>query len=121
MAQIKKDQDEMWSTVWTLQQQQRSSLNHPQKPCQVSPKIPGLFSGKPNECEEFIAQVKAYISQQVYSSPADELKVCLVAALLRGPPMDWYISLQSRGSPLLRDFPCFLEALEYMFGEVHWS
>ncbi|XP_068393965.1 retrotransposon-like protein 1 [Eschrichtius robustus] len=77
--------------------------------------IPGKFSGDRREYHEFIVLCQLILQSYPRTFYDDRLRVGYVICHLSGLALEWAKDLVGRESPLIDDFPAFLEAMSDMF------
>ncbi|XP_057589242.1 retrotransposon-like protein 1 [Hippopotamus amphibius kiboko] len=77
--------------------------------------IPGKFSGDRREYLEFIALCQLTLQSYPRMFYNDRLRVGYVICHLSGLALEWAKDLMEKESPLIDDFPAFLEAMSDMF------
>ncbi|XP_007111245.2 retrotransposon-like protein 1 [Physeter macrocephalus] len=77
--------------------------------------IPGKFSGDRREYHEFVALCQLILQSYPRMLYSDRLRVGYVICHLSGLALEWAKDLVERESPLIDDFPAFLEAMSDTF------
>nr|AFJ03903.1 retrotransposon-like protein 1 [Sus scrofa] len=77
--------------------------------------IPATFSGDRREYHEFIVLCQLILQSYPGMYYSDRLRVGYVMCHLSGMALEWAKDLMEKNSPLVSDFPAFLEAMSDMF------
>ncbi|XP_043412973.1 retrotransposon-like protein 1 [Prionailurus bengalensis] len=77
--------------------------------------VPSRFSGDRREYHEFIVLCQLILQSYPRMFCNDRLRVGYVICHLSGMALEWATALVQEGSPLIDDFPAFLEAMSGMF------
>lgn len=85
----------------------------------VKPSKPDRFTGQRSKLEDFITQVRLYISLQPHKFHSDQTKVSFTASFLRDKALQWFQPhLEEKPQPpWLSDFELFVEQLRTNFGD----
>lgn len=79
--------------------------------------LPERYDGTRSKLRSFINQVKLVFELQPRKYPTDRIKVGFVGTLLTGVAAAWFCPLFETNSPLLDDFPLFVEELRQTFSD----
>ncbi|EFB14202.1 hypothetical protein PANDA_005813, partial [Ailuropoda melanoleuca] len=77
--------------------------------------VPSKFSGDRREYHEFIVLCQLILQSYPRMFYNDRLRVGYVMCHLSGMALEWARALVNEDSPLMDDFPAFLEAMSGMF------
>lgn len=77
--------------------------------------VPTCFSGDRREYHEFIVLCQLILQSYPRMYCNDRLRVRYVIYHLSGMALEWATTLMQEGSPLMDDFPAFLEAMSNVF------
>uniref|UniRef100_A0A8C3W0X8 Retrotransposon Gag like 1 n=1 Tax=Catagonus wagneri TaxID=51154 RepID=A0A8C3W0X8_9CETA len=77
--------------------------------------VPAKFSGDRREYHEFIVLCQLTLQSYPRMQYSDRLRVAYVICHLSGMALEWATDLMEKNSPLINDFPAFLEAMSDMF------
>ncbi|KAM7154709.1 retrotransposon-like protein 1 [Molossus nigricans] len=77
--------------------------------------VPKRFSGDRREYHEFVVLCQLILQSYPRHFYSDSLRVRYVTSHLSGMALEWAKGLAQEDSPLIRDFPAFLESMSEMF------
>ena len=84
----------------------------------VKVRDPRMFSGKHEEVTPFLSEVNRLIQFNSVSFPTDNHKVLFLALYLKdGIPVEWFNHLETLASPLLHNWPRFVDEFKKKFAD----
>lgn len=84
----------------------------------VKVRNPRMFNGKHDEVTPFLSEVKRIIEFNSVSFPTDRHKVLFLGLYLKdGVPIEWFNHLENNNSPLLWNWPNFIQEFRKKFAD----